>query len=391
MRTGAPDWLEGLVLDGVISGVGGVLVFLPGLSILFLFTGLLEDTGYMARAAVVMDRFLHFLGLNGKSFVPMILGFGCAVPAIYATRTLDHQRDRILTALLVPLMSCAARLPVYVVFGLAFFAGQADLVVWAMYAVGILVAALAGLLFSRILFRGEKESFFVIELPPYRWPTFGNLWRYISTRTGDFIKNAGTVILLASMVIWLLLNIPFGNDNLQDSLFGQVSEWIAPVFKPAGFGSWEASGSLVTGLIAKEVVVSTMSQIYQGEGQEQTERVTETLAGDLGEIIVGFWSATLSAGRELLEVLTPGFSLFTGDGVEEDTSLSSALQTTFTPLSALAFMVFVLLYVPCVATLGAIRGEFGAKWAWFSALYQISVAWLLATSVYQVGRLLGYG
>ena len=390
ISVGAPLWLRGLILDGVIPGVGGVLIFVPGLAGLFLFIALLEDSGYMARVAVVMDRFMRFLGLRGKSFVPMILGFGCAVPAIYATRTLESHRNRIITGLLVPLMSCSARLPVYVVFGLAFFGRNANLVIWGLYSLGVAVAAVAGLLFSRTIFKTKDISVFVIELPPYNLPTMKSLWFHVSQRIGIFIRHAGTIILAASIVIWMLLNMPLGVNKLDQSWFGRISNVIAPVLEPAGLGTWEATGSLITGLIAKEVVVSTMSQIYIGEEQDNDIPEQINFGEDLAYIGSGFLAATVDAGKELVETLTPGLTIFGMEEETEHTALSGALQDVFTPLQALAFLVFVLLYVPCVATLGTIRGEFGWKWAVFSAVYQTVTAWLLAVLVYQGGLLLGF-
>ena len=387
---GAPVWLEGLILDGVIVGVGGVLVFVPGLVVLFLFIALLEDSGYMARVAVVMDRFMSFLGLRGKSFMPMILGFGCAVPAIYATRTLESHRNRILTGLLVPLMSCSARLPVYVVFGLAFFGRNANLVIWGLYGFGVAVAAVVGLIFSHTIFKTNETSVFVIELPSYNLPTMKSLWFHVSHRIGIFIRHAGTIIFAASIVIWMLLNMPLGVSKLDQSWFGRISNVIAPVLEPAGLGNWEATGSLITGLIAKEVVVSTMSQIYVGEEQDNDFLEQIPFGEDLAYIGNGFLAATIDAGKELVETLTPGLTIFGMEEETEDTTLSGVLQDVFTPLQALTFLVFVLLYVPCVATLGAIRGEFGWKWAVFSAVYQTVVAWVLAVLVYQGGLLLGF-
>jgi ferrous iron transport protein B len=386
----SPPWLEGLILDGIIAGVGGVLVFLPGLAVLFFFIGLLEDSGYMARAAVVMDRLMKFVGLRGKSFVSLVLGFGCAVPAIYATRTLRNRRDRILTTLLVPLMSCSGRLPVFVIFSLAFFGRQANYVIWGLYALGVIVAAIAGFVFSRTILKTGEESTFVIELPAYSMPSLKNLFLHIYLRIGQFIRHAGTVILVASIVIWILLNLPIGASSLRDSWFGRMSNVIAPIFQPAGFGSWESSGSLVTGFIAKEVVVSTMSQIYVGE--ERGEEIQEefSLAEDLRGIGIGFYNATIDSGKELIEVLTPGLRIFDTEEETDDIALSEALQDVFSPLSAVAFLVFVLLYVPCVATLATIRGEFGWKWAAFAAVQQTGAAWIIAVIVYQIGRLLGY-
>jgi len=387
----APAWLRSLILDGVLAGVGGVLVFIPGLFFLFLCIGILEDSGYLARAAVVMDRFMSVLGLRGKSFVPLILGFGCAVPAIYATRTLETRRDRILTSLLIPLMSCSARMPVYVVFGLALFGRHANLVLWSMYALGVVVAAIAGVIMSRTLFKQQQDTSFVIELPPYQMPSLRCLWDQITQRIGDFIRNAGTVILAASVVIWLLLNLPWGVTDMGESWFGKAGNVIAPVLRPAGYGNWESAGSLVSGLVAKEVVVSTMSQIFVGEEGEIEDIETTRFGHDLVEIGVGFVRATGEAGKQFLNVLTPGIPLYDdADPIAEDMRLSTALQQHYSPLAALAFLVFILLYIPCMATLATICSEFGWKWAIFSAFWQTGIAWIFSVLVFQGGRLLGF-
>lgn len=388
---GAPDWLHSLAIEGVVAGVGGVLVFVPGLFVLYFFLALLEDSGYMARAAFVMDRFMRIVGLHGKSFIPMVLGFGCAVPAIYATRTIASRRDRILTALLVPLMSCSARLPVYVVFGMAFFATQASTVIWFLYALGIVVALLAGLVFTRTLLKPDVTSAFVLELPPYRRPTIKGTLVHMWENTSEFVRKAGTLIFALSILMWLLLRLPLGVTDQQDSYFGQISTAIAPVVAPLGFGEWQTAGALVTGLVAKEIVVSTMSQIYAGEVQAaaNTDPVSISLVDDLAAIAGGFVSATIDAGRILLSLI-PGVNLMPAEEAVQDTALSAALQRHFTPLTAFAFMVFVLLYVPCIATIGAIKHEFGASWATFSAVYQTAVAWLAAFVIYQGGLLIGF-
>ena len=385
----APAWTRSLVIDGIVAGVGGVLVFVPGLLILYFFLALLEDSGYMSRAAFVMDRFMRVVGLHGKSFIPMILGFGCAVPAVYATRTIASRRDRVLTALLVPLMSCSARLPVYVVFGLAFFGSRAGTVIWAMYALGIVVAMLAGMVFTRTILKPDSTSAFVLELPPYRQPALKSVLIHMWENTSDFVRKAGTTILYASLVMWLLLNLPFGVSDQSDSYFGKVSGAIAPVFAPLGFGNWETGGALVTGFMAKEIVVSTMSQIYLGGEEAQTSTPT-TLGEELIGIGQGFVDATVSSARILLSII-PGVNLVDEGSEREDTALSIALRERFTPLSAAALLVFVLLYVPCVATLGAIKQEFGTSWAWTSAVYQTAVAWFAAFIIYQGGLLLGLG
>lgn len=386
----APAWMHSLVVEAIIGGVGGVLVFVPGLLILYFFLALLEDSGYMSRAAFVMDRFMRVVGLHGKSFIPMILGFGCAVPAIYATRTIASWRDRVLTALLVPLMSCSARLPVYVVFGLAFFGARAGTVIWAMYALGIVVAMLAGMVFTRTILKPDSSSAFVLELPPYRQPALRSVLIHMWENTREFVRKAGTVILAASLVLWILLNFPSGVEDKRDSYFGQVSGAIAPVFTPLGFGDWQTSGALVTGFMAKEIVVSTLSQIYINADVGEEVPEPTTFGEDLVGIGLGFVDATVNSGKILLSII-PGVNMVDEEAETQDTTLSRALRNHFTPLSATALLVFVLLYVPCVATLGVIKHEFGASWAVTSAVYQTAVAWLAAFLLYQAGRLLGFG
>ncbi len=384
-----PSWIHSLLIDGIVAGVGGVLVFIPGLLILYFFLALLEDSGYMSRAAFVMDRFMRIVGLHGKSFIPMILGFGCAVPAIYATRTIASRRDRVLTALLVPLMSCSARLPVYVVFGLAFFGARAGTVIWAMYALGIVVAMLAGMIFTRTILKPDVTSAFVLELPPYRQPALKSVFIHMWENTREFVHKAGTVILWASIAMWLLLNLPWGVKNQRDSYFGKFSATIAPVFAPLGFGNWETGGALVSGFMAKEIVVSTMSEIYLGNSQAAPARTT-TLGEDITSIGAGFVNAGIRSGKILLSIL-PGVNLDDHTTQREDTALSLILRDKFSTLGALSLLVFVLLYVPCVATLGAIKQEFGMSWAVTSAVYQTVVAWIVAFVIYQVGLLLGFG
>ena len=378
----APGWLQSLAVDGVIAGVGGIMTFLPGLIILYIFLALLEDSGYMARAAFVMDKAMRAFGLHGKAFIPMILGFGCNVPAVYATRTLDNPRDRLLTTLLIPFMSCSARLPVYVVFGMAFFPERVSLMIWGLYTLGVVVALMTSLIAQRVLFGNQPPSLFVLELPPYRLPTWRSIWTHTWEHTREFITKAGTVILAMSMVLWVLLNVPWGVQNPRHSLFGQVSGRLAPALAPLGFGTWEATGALISGMVAKEVVITTMSQIYVGE---------ETTSGsDMGSwredwdtLVVGLGRAMVDAGRRLINIL-PGVEIAQPATNEYDLSLARVLRGVFTPAAALAFVAFVLLYVPCTATLGAIHQEFGRRWALFSAAYQTAVAWGVAFVVYRL-------
>ncbi len=386
---GAADWFHSLVIDGAVAGVGGVLVFVPGLIVLYFFLALLEDSGYLARAAFVMDRFMRVIGLHGKSVIPLMLGFGCAVPAVYATRTIANHRDRLLTALLIPFMSCSARLPVYLVFAMALFGSQASIIIWILYMLGVVVAILIGLVFSRTFLKPDEKSAFVLELPPYRMPTTKGLLIHTWENTREFIKNAGTVILAVSIILWFLLNLPWGVEEQRDSYYGRFSATIAPALEPAGFGDWESAGSLVTGFIAKELVVSTLAQIYTGAPADDSI-LTISFFEEIRGIATGFGQATLDAGRTLVSLI-PGINLLDEDVLTEDTTLSMALQSNFSSLTAFAFLVFVLLYIPCVATVSAIKQEFGWQWATTAAIYQTFVAWAAAVGVFQIGRLIGMG
>ncbi len=397
-------WFESLVVDGVIAGVGGVLVFVPVLLALYFALALLEDSGYMARAAFVMDRLMRTLGLHGKSFLPMIVGFGCNVPAIYATRTLERQQDRILTGLLVPFMSCSARLPVYVLLAAIFFPTQTGLVVFSLYLLGILVAILLGIILKHTLFKRSEQIPFILELPPYRMPTIQSIWRQMWERTAAFVRKAGTIILATSIVVWLLIATPvrgagsFAATEMDDSAFAAVAGSVAPIFAPLGFGSWEASGALLTGFVAKEVVVSTMSQIYAVEPEAAADEDLATLSvvDGLTEIVTSFGTAALDTLKAIPLVI--GINLTDAEAEAEPTALMDTLQTSFEQasgghgtLAALAFLVFVLLYTPCVTAVAAARQEFGNKWMWFSIIGQFTLAWIAACMVFQIGRLLGLG
>lgn len=394
-------WVESLLVEGVIAGVGGVLAFVPVLLALYFALALLEDSGYMARAAFVMDRLMHALGLHGKSFLPMIVGFGCSVPAIYATRTLDSWRDRILTGLLVPFMSCSARLPVYVLIATIFFPAYAGQVIFGLYLAGIVTAVGVGALLRRTLFRSESPAPFVLELPPYRLPTLRNIWRQMWERTASFIRKAGTIILATGIVVWLLLAIPVSGDGqfadtpVEQSAFAAVAHVATPVFAPLGFGRWETSGALVTGLIAKEVVVGTLAQVYGGaEDGAPVEEEPATFSEDLAGIVGGFGAAVSDALRALPGIVGIDLAQDEEEAVAE--GLAASIRTGFAASSAghsaaaaLAFLVFVLLYTPCVAALAANRHEFGASWMLVSLLGQFAIAWLAALIVFQGGVLLG--
>lgn len=336
----APPFLISFAVDGVLGGVGSVLVFVPNIFFLFMAIAVLEDSGYMARVAFILDEFMHKLSLHGRSFIPLILGFGCNVPAVMATRTLETRRERMITIMVIPLMSCSARLPIYVLFAGAFFAGRRGLVVWSLYVLGIALAVAAAKVFSKVLFPGESAHF-VMELPPYRVPTLRGALLHAWERSREFVTRAGGIILAASVLLWGLANLPPGVAYAsRDSILGQAGALIAPAFRPAGFGAWEPAVALVAGVLAKEAVVSSLGVIY-------------------------------GAGRE---------------------GLTTVLRATFTPLSAYAFMVMSLIYIPCAATVAVIRRETGSwRWTLFAVAYTIILGWLMATLVYQGGRFLGLG
>ena len=324
-------WFQSLIVDGIISGVGGILVLLPVIIALFFCLNILEDSGYMARVAFIMDTFMRRIGLSGKAFIPMITGFGCSVPGIMASRTLESEKDRKLTALLIPFMSCNAKLPVYVIFAAVFFPNNATFVIASLYILGILMAFLIGLIFKNTLFKKDEEPF-IMELPEYKIPDAKSVFKELSSKTLGFLKKAGTIIFAMSVLIWFLQNFNFTGlvSDIEDSFLFNIGSFIAPIFKPLGFGSWEASVSILTGIMAKETVISTMEVIY---------------AGDLAAI----------------------------------------LPYHFTALSAFAFMVFVLLYTPCMSAIGTINKEFGGKFTIFSVLMQLTVAWIGAFLIFNIG------
>jgi ferrous iron transport protein B len=338
----SPEWLGSLLADGIVGGLGSVLIFIPPIFLLFIAISVLEDCGYMARAAFVMDRLMHKIGLHGRSFIPMILGFGCNIPGIMACRTIENPGDRLTTILINPFMSCGARLPIFILLAAAFFPANQGMVVFSMYIIGIIVAIIMALVFRRSILKGPSGHF-VMELPPYRLPTIKGVLIHMWERGSLFLRKAGTIIFGAVVVIWLLSSMPWGVEYASaDSWIGQIGSFIAPIFAPAGFDQWQAGVSLLFGFLAKEVIVGTMGAIFA---------VEESVLG--GAITA---------------------------------------QLGWTSLTAFAFMVFCLLYMPCVAAIGAIRSETRSwKWAGFAALYTTLVAWIIATLIYQVGSLFALG
>jgi ferrous iron transport protein B len=345
-----PDgMLRDLIVDGIIAGVGGVLVFLPNILILFLFISFFEDSGYMARVAFIMDKLMHRIGLHGKSFIPYIIGFGCGVPAIMATRTLESRKDRILTIITIPFMSCSARLPVFLLFVSAFFKKNQALVLIGLYIIGILVAVVTSLLMKKLVFKNTDDQF-VMELPPYRFPTLRNVLRHMWEKSAQYLKKMGTVILAASIIIWALGYFPRAKEGqtaaeqTAQSYIGKIGKAIQPAFAPLGF-DWKMSVSLLTGFAAKEVVVSSLGVLYSPDGEEAEEA---SLAGNLK-------AATDVSGNPV-----------------------------FTKPVVWSFLLFVLLYFPCIAAVSAVHKEAGRKWAWFTVLYTTAVAWVVSFIVYHI-------
>ena len=368
--------LRDLLVDGIIGGVGAVIVFLPNIMILYLFISFMEDSGYLARAAFIMDRVMHRIGLHGKSFIPLIMGFGCNVPAIMASRTIESRSSRLITILITPFMSCSARIPIYLLLTGTFFAANAGSVMLGLYVLGIVLAVVTARLMRRFLFPVD-ETPFVMELPPYRLPTWKTTLTHMWDKCAQYLKKMGGMILIASVIVWFLSYYPrtdatAGTEtHYANSYLGRLGKGCEPVFSPLGF-NWKASVALLSGLPAKEIVVSTLGVLYS-EGAVTTPAEGEIIGGADGttEIVVAE-----SAAKEPTE----------SAGDEETASLSQRLLASgdFSTASALAFLVFILLYVPCIATVVAIGSEAGWKWAAASVVYNTAMAWLVAWIVYRI-------
>ena len=368
--------LRDLLVDGIIGGVGAVIVFLPNIMILYLFISFMEDSGYLARAAFIMDRVMHRIGLHGKSFIPLIMGFGCNVPAIMASRTIESRSSRLITILITPFMSCSARIPIYLLLTGTFFAANAGSVMLGLYVLGIVWAVVTARLMRRFLFPVD-ETPFVMELPPYRLPTWKTTLTHMWDKCAQYLKKMGGMILIASVIVWFLSYYPRTDEtagtetHYANSYLGRLGKGCEPVFSPLGF-NWKASVALLSGLPAKEIVVSTLGVLYS-EGAVTTPAEGEIIGGADGttEIVVAE-----SAAKEPSEPA----------GDEETASLSQRLLASgdFSTASALAFLVFILLYVPCIATVVAIGSEAGWKWAAASVVYNTAMAWLVAWIVYRI-------
>ena len=336
--------LGSFLQDGIIGGVGGVIVFLPQIILMFLFLSILEDSGYLARAAFTLDKVMHsIVGLHGKAFIPMILGFGCGVPAVMATRTMENESDRLLSMMLIPFMSCTARLPIYSIFIGAFFVANKSIILLSIYLLGIVVALIVAGILKRTMFKGMSAPF-VMELPTYKVPSLKGVLLHTWEKTKGFLRKAGTIILGSAIIIWILSSVPFGVEyGSQESILGMIGSAIAPVFAPLGFSTWQAGIAILTGLVAKEVVVSTFTTL--GGLEEDDEEGTIALVHDL-----------------------------------------------FTPLSAYSFMAFCLLYVPCFAAIGAIKQETNSwRWPLIMCAITLVTAYIVAFLIYNVGLLAGFG
>jgi len=350
-------WFGNMLIDGVVMGVGAVLAFLPNIIILFFFLSMLEDSGYMSRAAFVMDKIMHRIGLHGRSFIPMLIGFGCNVPAIMAAKSIDNKKDRTLTMLMIPFMSCSARLPVYMLFVSAFFVKYKALVMMSMYIIGILFAILFAFIMKQTRFFKQEHEDYVSELPPFRKPTLRNTGAHIWERTADYLKKISTVILAASVIIWALEYFPADKTNnganKENSYLAMVGHGMEPIMRPLGF-DWKMNVCILTGLPAKEAIVSTMGILYRVDDSNGTEALAEAMREEV----------YASGPRTGLHVFTPAVSW--------------------------AFMLFTLLYFPCIATIATLRREVGRGWALFTVIHSLLLAWVAAFVVFQVLRGIGF-
>lgn len=380
----ADGWWKDLIVDGIVGGVGSVLVFLPNILLLYLFISLLEDSGYMARAAFIMDRMMHKMGLHGKSFIPMIMGFGCNVPAIMATRTIESRKSRIITMLIIPLMSCAGRMPIYILLAGAFFPTHAGLVLLGIYALGIVLAVLSAMIIGRFI--KDDDLPFVMELPPYRVPTSRSIFRHTWEKGKQYLHKMSGTILICSMVIWALGYFPHHDrydtvaEQQANSYIGYIGKAIEPVLEPLGF-DWRMGVGIISGIGAKELIVSTLGVMFAPE---------EPVVPDDSPVISGGPDVIPTEVEKSFSPVMPGEAeTSVPDASAGETRLQKALVKAVSPAAALAYMVFVLLYFPCIATFVAIRQESGGwKWAIVAAVYTIILAWVMAFLTYRIALLL---
>ena len=397
-----PDWLVTVIAGGIGAGVQTLATFIPVIFMMFFMLSLLEDSGYMARAAFVMDRFMRWIGLPGKSFVPMLVGFGCSVPAIMATRTLENKRDRLLTIFMTPFMSCGARLPVYALFGAAFFGAGAGNMVFSLYLAGIVLAILTGLLMKKTLFKGEA-SHFVMELPPYHAPRFANIISYTWSRLRIFMFRTKVIVVVVAILAFLNsmgTDGSFGNEDSPNSVLAQIGKSITPVFEPMGVekDNWPATVGIFTGIFAKEAVVGTLNSLYHQIDQANAEADSAEAEAEGGfDFGAGVREAFASVPEKLSEVWRSlrdplGLGVVSSDQkavaeeVGADQQVYGAMRRYFTqgPMQAYAYLLFILIYFPCVAALGAVLREMGKGYGWLAMSYLTVLAWIVATLFYQL-------
>ena len=374
----APPWLVSLLSDGILSGVGLVLSFLPLLFLLYFFMAMLEESGYMARVSFLLDRAGRILGIKGNAFISMIIGFGCNVPAVYATRVLTTKRERIITTLMIPMMSCSARLPIYALFTAIFFQEHQVLVIMSLYLLGIIVAFFLGWITNHILPSEESKPFF-LELPTYHMPNMKAVWVLMWPKLKDFIVRAGTVIVMASIILWGVIKLPVGTDP-QDSYLAQTAKQITPVFKPAGFGvHWEPIAAMIPGTLAKEVVIGSLGTIY---GVETKNEMTKSTFKE--DTVIQFKALKDAFVNAFLHIFN--IHMERSSSKQQANTLQQKLQDQFgSPLAAFSYLVFILLYIPCVSTMAAIKTELGMRWMLFEAALLPLVAYGMSVLVYQLG------
>ncbi|MGL5098482.1 MAG: ferrous iron transport protein B, partial [Fusobacteriaceae bacterium] len=391
---GTPDWLNSLIIDGIIGGVGGIVVFVPLMLFLYFFLAILEESGYMSRVAFLMDKIMRSVGLNGKAFVPMIIGFGCSVPAIYATRTLEDEKSRKLTAVMAPFMSCGARLPVYGLFAAAFFGQKAGFIIMTLYMLGIVVAILTGMFLKRFKGFQADEKALIIELPPYRIPSYKMIMNSTLERTSEYLKKASTTILAVLVMLWALTYFPNGGDTSK-SYMATIGKTMAPILKPTGFADrWETVAAIPPSIAAKEIVVGFMAQVLQISGSDEEEEEETTIFQDLTAQGVSLGVALKDSlmGIVSLDILQI-FSAPDEDELEEESRGIVRATAELWPndplgsLKAYSFMAFILLVIPCVVTLGAIKQEFGVKFMGFVIGVMLVVPYIVSTLIYQIGKL----
>lgn len=380
----APSVIQSFVYDGLIAGIGTVMTFIPLMAFLYFFISLLEESGYIARVAFLLDRYMMMLGLPGKAFIPLLIGFGCNVPGVYATRTLEETHDRKIVAAIISFISCGAKLPIYILFTSLFFPRIAGQVAAGLYFLGMAIAVLWALILKKWIYRGRTDNL-IIELPEYRLPTALVVWNSVRLKIKSFVRRAGTVITAVVILIWALTNLPYG-VNPDKSLLATVSKTASPLFAPLGWGtSWRATAAVVPGFLAKEAVVGALMTTYNVESDIPSP-VTMNILSSFVDQLISLKDAVIQSGKRIITGVVPGVF----EWEETKTPLSSLLQRDFTPLTALSFMVFNLLLMSCTAVMGAVKQEFGGKFLFLSLIITGSTAYVVSLVVYQLGRILGF-